>query len=171
MMSSSFKVTLLLLPLLLTSCAADTVCADIQPRAIQSASPALENEPLPACDITVPDRLSAPNSAPANNPTDEPPRESSRDVRKIVPLSPDEYTTYGMMAHLDSEAERLRKMLPEDVARRVDEELKEIYRKIEEENSFVDDDGNLHCGSIVGPMKAAARAEEYERALESAENP
>ena len=171
MMSSSFKVTLLLLPLLLTSCAADTVCAGIPPRAIQSASPACESEPLPACDITVPDRLSAPNPAPANEPTDEPSRESSHDPRKIVPLSPDEYTTYGMMEHFDSEAGRLRKMLPEDVARRVDEELKEIYREIEEENSFVDDDGNLHCGSIVGPLKAIARAEEYERALESAENP
>ena len=147
------------------------MCAGIQPRAIQAVPPARESDPLPLYDITVPDRLAAPNPALATNPTDEPPRESSRDVRKIVPLSPDEYTTYGMMEHFDSEAERLRKMLPEDVAKRVDENLKEVYRKIEEENSFVDDDGNLHCGSIVGPMKAAARAEEYERALESAENP
>lgn len=162
------RVAALLLPLIftLTSCAADTVCAGIPPRAIQSASPALESEPLPACDITVPDRLSAPNPAPADEPTDEPSRESSHDPRKIVPLSPDEYTTYGMMEHFDSEAERLRKMLPEDVARRVDEKLKEIYREIEEENSFVDDDGNLHCGSIVGPLMSIARAEAYERALE-----
>lgn len=139
------------------------------PRAIQSASPALESEPLPACDITVPDRLSAPNSAPANNPTDEPPRESFRDVKKILPLSPSEYTTYGMMEHLDSEAERLRKMLPENVARQVDEELKSVYEEIELEYSDVGDDGVRYYGSIVGPMKAAARASAYEKALEEIE--
>ena len=169
MMSSSFKAALLLLPLLLTSCAADTVCADIPPRAIRSASPARESEPLPLCDITVPDRLAAPNSAPATNPTDEPPRESSHDPRKIVPLSPDEYTTYGMMAHLDSEAERLRKMLPGDVAKRVDEELKRVYEEIELEYSDVGEDGVRRYGSIVGPMKAEARASAYEKALEELE--
>ena len=101
------RVAAILLPLIftLTSCAADTVCAGIPPRAIQSASPALESEPLPACDITVPDRLSAPNPAPADEPTDEPSRESSHNPRKIVPLSPDEYrraTDYLYLAGLDS---------------------------------------------------------------------
>lgn len=165
------RVAALLLPLIftLTSCAADTVCAGIPPRAIQAVPPARESEPLSLCDIVVPDRLSAPNSAPETNPTDEPPRESFRDVRKIVPLSPDEYTTYGMMAHLDSEAERLRGMLPEDVAKRVDEELKSVYEAIELEYSDVDDNGVRHYGSIVGPMKAAARASAYEKALEELE--
>ena len=137
-------------------------CAPEPPRAIQAASPALEGEPLPTCDIVIPDRLSAPISS---APTSEPPRESSRNIRKVVPLPDDVYTTYGMMAHLDSEAERLRKMLPEDIAERVDKELKSVYEEIELEYSDVDEDGVRHYGSIVGPLKSGARARAYENAL------
>ena len=132
------------------------------PRAIQSAPPACESEPLPLCDIVIPDRLSAPTSP---EPTSEPARESSRDIRKVVPLPASVYTTYGMMEHFRSEAERLRKMLPEDAAERVDKELKSVYEEIELEYSDVGDDGVRYYGSIVGPLKAEARAKAYEDAL------
>lgn len=118
------------------------------PTAIRADSQSPENEPLAVVEFS------------------EPEPEPELVETKIVPLPDGECRTYAILEHFDSEGDRLRALLPPDVADRIDENLREIYREIEEENSFVDDDGNLHCGSIVGPLKAIARTEEYERALE-----
>ena len=126
---------------------------------------------VPSCYSGLPEAIRADTPSPADEPLpevlfSEPVHDPAK---KVAPLPDGECTTYGMMIHFDSEAERLRAMLPPEVAAQVDEQLEAVYAQIEAEYSVITEDGTVIYGSIVGPLISEARAKAYENMLEKIE--